>query len=344
MLTRQIIADKVDRIDLVAEKRHRACRRDAGRHREDRGRRGRGRRPRRASSPSPTATGAARSAPCCAAAISTPICSPMCWCANWSAAAASRGSDRGAGPPRRARRDHRQIPRMRGQHHRGQPPPHLHPAAGQGHRDRGRMRSARRRRRSTSWSARSRPPGSKSSAPRSTDINRYTVPETGQLADVNPHFAGPRPFSIAFTGRIKDFVTILGGRPGERTISLPEILRHQSVALSRICRARSSGRCSRNLTGAMRANSTKRSGGSASAARNRSPTARRASTATPASRCGSWPTSFTPNATQRKLIRRHADLEVSACKPWTTEEQYALLRNYLAHRHPGGGMARDGRA
>ena len=48
---------------------------------------------------------------------------------------------------------------------------------------------------------------------------------------------------------------------------------------------------------------------------------------------------FTPSATQRKLIRRHADLEVSACKPWTTEEQYALLRKYLAQRHPGGGMA-----
>ena len=48
---------------------------------------------------------------------------------------------------------------------------------------------------------------------------------------------------------------------------------------------------------------------------------------------------FMPSATQRKLIRRHADLEVSACRPWTTEEQYALLRGYLAQRHPGGGMA-----
>ena len=47
-LTRQIIADKVDRIDLVAEKRHRTCGRAAGRHRKDRGRRGRGGRPRRA--------------------------------------------------------------------------------------------------------------------------------------------------------------------------------------------------------------------------------------------------------------------------------------------------------
>jgi arginine-tRNA-protein transferase len=48
---------------------------------------------------------------------------------------------------------------------------------------------------------------------------------------------------------------------------------------------------------------------------------------------------FRPNASQRKLLRRHDDLVVSACKPWTTEEQFALLRRYLAARHPGGGMA-----
>ena len=48
---------------------------------------------------------------------------------------------------------------------------------------------------------------------------------------------------------------------------------------------------------------------------------------------------FEASVTQRKLIRRHADLEVTACKPWTTEEQYSLLRRYLAVRHPGGGMA-----
>jgi len=48
---------------------------------------------------------------------------------------------------------------------------------------------------------------------------------------------------------------------------------------------------------------------------------------------------FTPNATQRKLMRRHADLEVTACKPWTTQEQYELLQRYLEIRHPGGGMA-----
>lgn len=48
---------------------------------------------------------------------------------------------------------------------------------------------------------------------------------------------------------------------------------------------------------------------------------------------------FEPSATQRKLLRRHSDLEAAACKPWTTEEQYTLLRRYLSVRHPGGGMA-----
>ena len=48
---------------------------------------------------------------------------------------------------------------------------------------------------------------------------------------------------------------------------------------------------------------------------------------------------FEASATQRKVMRRHGDLEVTACKPWTTEEQYDLLRRYLANRHPGGGMA-----
>ncbi len=47
---------------------------------------------------------------------------------------------------------------------------------------------------------------------------------------------------------------------------------------------------------------------------------------------------FTPNATQRKLLKRNSDLVVSVCKPWSTEEQYALLQRYLHRRHPGGGM------
>jgi arginine-tRNA-protein transferase len=48
---------------------------------------------------------------------------------------------------------------------------------------------------------------------------------------------------------------------------------------------------------------------------------------------------YKPNSGQRRLLRRHADLVVNACKPWTTEEQFALLRCYLGSRHPGGGMA-----
>jgi len=48
---------------------------------------------------------------------------------------------------------------------------------------------------------------------------------------------------------------------------------------------------------------------------------------------------FRANATQRKLMRRHADLQVSACRAWATDEQYQLLRRYLSARHPGGGMA-----
>ena len=47
---------------------------------------------------------------------------------------------------------------------------------------------------------------------------------------------------------------------------------------------------------------------------------------------------FVPNATQRKLVRRNTDLEVAACRPWATDEQYQLLRRYLSTRHPGGGM------
>jgi arginine-tRNA-protein transferase len=48
---------------------------------------------------------------------------------------------------------------------------------------------------------------------------------------------------------------------------------------------------------------------------------------------------FHPNASQRKQLKRNDDLEVTACRPWATEEQFQLLRRYLAARHPGGGMA-----
>ena len=48
---------------------------------------------------------------------------------------------------------------------------------------------------------------------------------------------------------------------------------------------------------------------------------------------------FCPSASQKKLIRRHRDLEVNACEPWSTDEQWRLLGRYLAARHPVGGMA-----
>lgn len=48
---------------------------------------------------------------------------------------------------------------------------------------------------------------------------------------------------------------------------------------------------------------------------------------------------FVRNTTQRKLLRRHGDIEITACKAWATDEQFQLLRRYLGARHPGGGMA-----
>lgn len=47
---------------------------------------------------------------------------------------------------------------------------------------------------------------------------------------------------------------------------------------------------------------------------------------------------FTPSASQKKLLKRHSDLEVTACRPWSTDEQFSLLRRYLDARHPTGGM------
>jgi len=47
---------------------------------------------------------------------------------------------------------------------------------------------------------------------------------------------------------------------------------------------------------------------------------------------------FAPSASQRRIARRHADLEVTVCHPWSTAEQFALLQRYLAARHPTGGM------
>ncbi|MFZ5750342.1 MAG: arginyltransferase [Pseudomonadota bacterium] len=48
---------------------------------------------------------------------------------------------------------------------------------------------------------------------------------------------------------------------------------------------------------------------------------------------------FQPSRSQRKTIRRNADLRREATSPWATEDQYALFRRYLDSRHADGGMA-----
>lgn len=48
---------------------------------------------------------------------------------------------------------------------------------------------------------------------------------------------------------------------------------------------------------------------------------------------------FRPSSSQKRILKRNADLEVAECRPWATAEQFALLQKYLAARHPGGSMA-----
>lgn len=48
---------------------------------------------------------------------------------------------------------------------------------------------------------------------------------------------------------------------------------------------------------------------------------------------------FKPSRSQRRILKRNADLERRVCAPWATEEQYELFRKYLANRHADGGMA-----
>ncbi|MFC3615078.1 arginyltransferase [Lutimaribacter marinistellae] len=49
--------------------------------------------------------------------------------------------------------------------------------------------------------------------------------------------------------------------------------------------------------------------------------------------------SFRPNKSQRKTLRRNSGLERRATSPWATDEQYELFRRYLDERHADGGMA-----
>lgn len=48
---------------------------------------------------------------------------------------------------------------------------------------------------------------------------------------------------------------------------------------------------------------------------------------------------FVANRSQRRTMRRNADLRREATSPWATEDQYALFRRYLDSRHADGGMA-----
>ena len=48
---------------------------------------------------------------------------------------------------------------------------------------------------------------------------------------------------------------------------------------------------------------------------------------------------FTPSKSQKRTIRRNAHLTRQATSPWATEDQFALFRRYLDHRHADGGMA-----
>ncbi|QFU07948.1 arginyl-tRNA-protein transferase [Rhodobacteraceae bacterium THAF1] len=48
---------------------------------------------------------------------------------------------------------------------------------------------------------------------------------------------------------------------------------------------------------------------------------------------------FTPSRTQRRILKRSAQVTRSANAPWATEAQYALFRDYLDSRHADGGMA-----
>lgn len=48
---------------------------------------------------------------------------------------------------------------------------------------------------------------------------------------------------------------------------------------------------------------------------------------------------FQASTTQKRNLKRNADLVVTECRPWSTVEQFELLQRYLGVRHPGGGMA-----
>ena len=48
---------------------------------------------------------------------------------------------------------------------------------------------------------------------------------------------------------------------------------------------------------------------------------------------------FSPSKTQRRILKRNADLDRRPCEAWATETQFRLFRRYLDRRHADGGMA-----
>ncbi len=48
---------------------------------------------------------------------------------------------------------------------------------------------------------------------------------------------------------------------------------------------------------------------------------------------------FEPSRSQKRVIKRNANLVRRATSPWATEDQYELFRRYLDQRHADGGMA-----
>lgn len=49
--------------------------------------------------------------------------------------------------------------------------------------------------------------------------------------------------------------------------------------------------------------------------------------------------SFEPSKTQRRILKRNAQVIRRPCEAWATESQFALFRRYLNARHSDGGMA-----
>jgi arginine-tRNA-protein transferase len=47
---------------------------------------------------------------------------------------------------------------------------------------------------------------------------------------------------------------------------------------------------------------------------------------------------FQPDRTQKRCLKRNADLTVVECMPGYNRERHALYERYLRTRHPGGGM------